>query len=369
VPRDAFDEAVFEVYSTMRSLGEDTIMDMRNSELLRIIGLCSDTAVMLPKKRFVDLDDMKVILFDLKRNGAYITNTDVVIRLSGFEPDTLDGLMDTAPAFDYLSDHFIANPLPYEIEELDKVFDDSYKFSVVIKGEKILKKAQQYYGSAAERRNLFAVLDVGYSRLPGSLVVPRFQRGDNGKCWYEIPRINKIGFIGRHSHLDDEFIDPNKSYVALPITVEEKTIALDVYKEYENTTIVGLYDASIPVDPDGLDISPLDLAQFSEADLIKFKLISAGDNFRTHEEEMRAYRDFTPSIVEAEYLYEVLLLFYNLGFEDVIIYVRAPNAPILIEGVKNDHSHLTVEAVIAPTILGDAGYRCEELLRRPLSAR
>lgn len=353
------EEIKYELYCALQGM-EGERYNMQRSLLARIIEKCADTAVYLPKKRFADLDDMKILLFDIERNSAYITNADAVVRISNLPTDALDGLRNDLPAYDYLGERFIPNPLPYDVAALDKVFDDSYVFSLTIPVDYLLGNVFNAYPEAIGRRNCLAVIDAGYSMYEGSIIIPRFDINDAGRRFFIPPNGDKLIIPDKSSIIGNDFIEPDTAYVGNVVRVEDKVISVNLYKTFGEETVVGMYKIINEVFPD--DIHPFNLALYSEADIIKFPLASASDDFKNKREKMDCYRRFSPIAMELEYLYEILLLFKGFGYKFANLYAQSPDHPFLLEGVQEGPEQPFVEATIACVAVGFDGHICENAL-------
>lgn len=359
------EEITYELYCALQGIEGGKVTKMTQSLLANIIAKCSDTAVYLPKKRFANLDDMKVILFDLGKSAAYITNGDTVIRVSDLPPDALDGLRSDLPAYDYIDERFIPNPLPYDVESMDKAFDDgSFLFAVTLPVTFLLKNMFAVFPDALSRRNCLSVFDVGYGMYEGSIVIPKFDLSENQVPYFKPAHGDKIIALSKSSTIPDEFIEPDTSYVGHVVSVEPDIIRVDVYKQFEETVTMGMYRIMDTTFTD--DIHPFRLAHYAEPDLLKFKLVSTIDKFDTLADKMRVYRNFNPIAMELEYLYETLLLYESFGYRFVNLYIKSPDDPFLLEGVIETPEQPIVEAAIAPVAVGVNGSVCEARLAEAL---
>lgn len=356
------EEIKYELYCALQGLEGGKIKAMQQSLLAKIIAKCADTAVYLPKKRFVDLDDMKVVLFDLSRLAAYMTNGDVVIKISDLPEDALDGLRSDLPAYDYIGERFIPNPLPYDVETMDRVLDESYVFTMTLPVTFLLTNIFSMFPEAISRRNCMAVFDVGYGMYEGSIVIPKFEMSENMVPYYKPPQGDKIIATSNSSLIPAEFIEADTAYVGRVVSVEPEIIRVDVYKKFEEMVVLGLYRI-VDVELSD-DIHPFNLAHYAENDIIKFKLVSVIDKFENKADKMRVYRNFYPVCMELEYLYEILILYQSFGFRFVNLYVRNSESPFLIEGIREDPEQPIIETVIAPVIVGFDGGLCEDKLLR-----
>lgn len=331
------------------------------SALANILAKCADTAVYLPKKRFENLDDFKVILFDPELNQAFMTNNDVCIKLSHFNPRVLNGLDPDQPAYDYLNECFIPNPLPYSVAELNDSFPGEFVWNITLPVTYLLDKLYRICPEAIQRRNTFFILDVGYGMFEGSLVIPEFKPKDSDHLHYMFSGGLEI-MIDGNSHIQDGFIYRNTTYVGLPMRQNGPTIYVDVYKEFASKVNIGIYKIISDVIAD--DIHPFSLSDYADSHLIHIPLASAEDSFENEEQKMRVYKDFTPIALETEYIYEILLLFGNFGYEYVNLYVSSkPEDSMLITGVGVFEDIPIIEAAIAPVIIGRSGSECEQILQ------
>jgi hypothetical protein len=357
---DEAEEIKYELYCKLGGVTGEEAELMSVSGLANIIAKCSDTAVYLGKKRFVDLDDMKVLLFDILYNEVYITNGDVIIRISGLPDEILEGVRNDLPAYDYIGERFIPNPLAYSADDLAKVLAQDYLTSKVITlpTALILERMSRRCPSAMERRNMFAVIDVGYSSFEGTITIPGFALARNGMRFWELPDGRTV-LVDKRSKIGNEFIETNIPYVGFPVSVNNAQIMVNVYKKFEETTTIGLYSTGPRMSD---DIHPYDLALYSSDNIIKFPLVGVGGRFNTTEQKIQEYLNFIPITIEAEYLYETLLLYSSFGFEFVNMLVKSHALPVKFEGLRNISDQPAIEAVIAIVEVGNDGRECEEIL-------
>ncbi len=372
LPPGLLEEIKYDVFCKIGIKGGER-KTMGDSILAKIIGRCGPTAIYLGKKRFANMDDLKVIYFSLLNNAAYITNGDVVIRISQLPDDALDGLRNDLPVYDYISERFIPNPLPYEEHEMDKVFDDDYAFAITLPVHHILDRIYNVYPEALKRRSMFAVFDTGYSFYNGSIVIPRFEVTPDRKSFCRLPNGRTI-IVSSDSKLSSSILEPNTAYVGHPIKVIDDVIVVNVYKKFERTVSIGLFDTSIPGFDD--DIHPFDLDLYATKDLIRFPLDSCfTKSLETSNEREKTmylfntFKYFYPTVIEAEHLYETLLLFAAFGYEYVNFCSKDPNLPILLEGVRTLEEQPLVEAVIGIVAVGRDGRECEEVLASTINTR
>jgi len=358
--QEVAEEIKYALYNNMTCIREKELRKIQTSILAKMIGKCADTAVYLGKKKFEDLDDMKVLLFDLELNRAFITNADVVIRISDLPLDTMDGIMREIPAYDYLSDRFIPNPLPFTVQELNAVFTDAFMFTVTLPISYILEKIFSSYKSPMERRSVYAVIDVGYGFFNGSLVIPRFNLDNKGRRLFGFPN-DKTIYVSKDSKIGNAAIEPDTPYVGIPVASSGSSIFVNIYKKYGEFTSIGLYEANKSVVGDEFHIYDLD--SYGMNDLIRFKLVSSVDKFPPEQPsiKMQAYKYFYPTVVEAEYLYNVLLLFKNFGYDFVNLHVKDPNLPVLLEGLnlRNAAEQPDIEVLMSIVAVGKDGRECE----------
>jgi len=352
------EEIEYEIFCAIKGM-EGERYAMEKSILARLISKSADAAVYLPKKRFVDLDDMKVILFDIERNAGYITNGDAVIRISNLPADALDGLRGDLPAYDYLLERFIPNPLPYDIETMDKVFDDTYKYAITLPIDYVLENIFRVYPEAIQRRGCLAVVDVGYGMYDASIIIPSFDMDNNGQRFHSVQGGAKIVVPGSSSLIGNEFIELDTSYVGEVTDISDTVITADIYKKFNSDVTLGMYRIIEGSFPD--DIHPFNLELYSANDLIKFPL-TAPDNFAGKKDVIDTYKSFTPMALELEYLYEILVLYKAFGFFFVNMYVNSPATPFLLEGITESEDQPVVEAVVATVDIGVDGHACESVL-------
>lgn len=360
VTEEEEEEIKYELYCALQGMEGEQGEMMERSLLARIIEKCADTAVYLPKKRFVDLDDMKVVLFDLERNAAYMTNADAVIRISGLPVDALDGLRNDLPAYNYIGERFIPNPLPYDISTMDKVFNDTYLFSFTIPVDYLLGNIFHMRPEAISRRNCIAVFDVGYGMYEGSIIIPKFEVNDAGKRFYTPPHGDKLIIPDKSSIIGNDFLDLDAPYVGSVTAVDDKVIRANVYKKFEEYVVFGMYRIIDEIFPD--DIHPFNLALYAESDIVKFPLASAIDKFDAKGDKMACYRKFNPVALELEYLYETLVLYRAFGFKFINMYAQSPDHPFLLEGIQESPEQPIIEVVVAPVAVGFDGRICETAL-------
>lgn len=364
MPEDIKDEIIYEVFCRMSGIKKEDQERMERSGLATLISKCADTAIYLGKKRFVDMDDMKILLFSLERNGVYITNGDTVIRITGLPEDMLDGLRNDLPAYDYIYEKFIPNPLPYEPEEMDKVFNEVMYHSVCLPVHYLLRKIFNTYPEATKRRGMFAVIDVGFGMFENSIIIPGFAIPRNQQRYWALPD-GRCVFVDKRSIIPNDAIESDTRYVGFVTKNGPEGIYVNVYKKHEDLTTVGMYDATIPMAKD--DVHPYELARYGEKDLIKFQLASTiGEGFENLEQKMRAYENFRPIVVELEYLYEILLLFGTFNYDLVYMHSKNPDLPIILEGVRRFEDQPTIEAAMAVVAIGRDGREAEEELEYSL---
>lgn len=356
---ETIEEVEFELINGAHpKLKVEEVDRMSNSMLRSIVAKCSDTAIYLNRKKHglnSNPEDMACVLFDLELNSAFITNGDCVINIYDLDMAALDGLCREMPAYDYMTGHFIPNPLPYDIPDLMKVFDVVSNFVVTIPVNYVLEKIHRSYPQPISRRDKYAVLDVGYGYFAGSILIPFFEEARDGKKYCSLPHLNKTILIHKDSRIGAAFIEPNVAYVGLPVSEEEGGIVyLDVYKKFQNTTTIGMYDTAIPYMDD--DIHPFDLEMYAECDLVQFSLSAMGVNLPTRLDTLNYFRNFYPIVMDAEFFYEILLLYSSFGYEYVNMFISAPDLPLVMSGVKTEGStQPTIDTTLGVIILGDPG--------------
>lgn len=336
----------------------------RGSNLAKVIGFCADTAIYLPKKRFENLDDYKVIVFDADKNSAYLTNNDVIVRLSAFPEDTLAGMDPRVNTYDYLQEIFIPNPLPHSTDDLDKSLNSiegfPWGFSVPI--EKVLDKIYRVCPESLARRNTLLVMDVGYGMFEGSIPISKFVPDENGKCMH-IFGDGKRGVIDPYSSLiGSDFIYKDTPYLGLPTYIDKDVIYLNVYKEYNDNVTFGIYEILNELFLD--DIHPFSLTDYAENRLIKFPLTYLSDPpiDMTKEYFQERFQNFEPMAFETEYIYNIFFLLMSFGYKYANIYIQKQDLPILIEGFELGGRRPKIEAVVSPVLVGRSGKECEEVI-------
>lgn len=364
LPPDLAEEVKYELFCSLKGIEGVEAENMRGSGLAAIVSACADTAIYLPKKRSADLDDMKVLLFNPEFGEAYVTNGDVVIRISEIPPEVLDGMREDLPAYDYVGEKFIPNPLPYSAEDMAKVFANEYVFTVTVPVTLLLERIYQRYPEALQRRNVFMVMDVGYGYVPGSVIIPSFEIAANGTRFYIPPTAVKPFIPSKTSVIDNEFLEEGIPYVGMPEGEEYDCVRVNVYKSFESTVTMGMYKLLDENFND--DIHPFALSAYSEPDLIKFQLLSTCDDFKEPIERMHAYQNFQPLALELEYVFETLLLFRSFDYEFVNFFVKTSDEPILIEGVRTVEGQPLIEATMATVAVGEPGVHCEQVLEEEL---
>lgn len=364
LPSELEDEIEYDLYCSLKGIEGKDADRMRESGLFKIIERCADTAVYLPKKRLENLDDMKVLLFNLEDCTAYMTNADVVIRLSQIHPDTLDGLRNDLPAYDYLAEKFIPNPLPFDLETLASQFGDSYVYTFTLPVEYLLSRMHHVYKTAGERRNVILTIDVGYSRYEGTIVIPRFDKGPDNKRYFITPNDDMIIYVSPDSTIPNDLIEPETSYVGFIKKQTSDGLFLDIYKEFEDAAIMGMYKLMEPILDD--DMHPFEFCLYDDASLIKFPLKSNVEAFPRIVDKMQYFKDFYPLAVEAEGFFETLILFQTFGYSLVNFYYNMPESPVLLEGIRNNIDQPDIHAVMATIAVGRDGKECESLLYKQL---
>jgi hypothetical protein len=358
MPENVIDEARYELMCQLPQFRPEEADKMSLSGLATIISKCADTAIYLPKKRFEDMDDMKVVLFDVDHGDAHITNGDVIIRVSDIPQDILEGLNSDIPAYDYLSEKFIPNPLPYTLTDLNRAFFNDYTYSMSMPVRALLDRIYYKYPTAVDRRGTFTVIDVGYGMYEGSVLIPQFF--DGPKKFFQLQN-GKPFIIAKGSLILDQAIVPGTPYVCFPVEDTPDYLSLNVYKRYGNYVTFGLYKILSPALSD--DIHPFDLESYGDMDKLTIPLQSEIDRVTDYGEKMQLFRGFRPLAIETEYLYHVLLMLGSFGYEGVNIHIRnTTDEPILFEGIRCEPDQPTVEAVVATIQIGEDGRKCEQIL-------
>jgi len=324
------------------------------SGLATIIGKCADTAIYMSRKRYTDVDDLKVLLFAPEHGEVYMTNGDAVVRISDIPHQVLEGLNPDYPVYDYMAERFVPNSLPYDLRTLEQAFFTDFSFTVTLPVVETLNFIHNKYPDAVARRGTITVLDVGYGLLPDSLIVPRFDHL-SGRPVCTFPGF-PLCFIGNSSPIQGPAIYLDRAYAAKLVDVKSDAVILDVYKEYVPTTTMGVYKLmDYPIED---DLHPFDLANYADDDKLVAKLTS---EIVDDSGLMETFRDFRPIVFETEYLYYILIMLSEFNYREFSVHIRAnPTDPFFIEGLKQDPDQPTVEAIIATIVLGADGVRMDQ---------
>lgn len=366
VPPELLDEVQYELMCHLPQRKAEEARKMMQSDLAILIGKCADAALYLSKKRDQDVDDMKVILFNPEFGEAFITNADVVIRIFDLHPDILAGLDPAIPAYDYLAERFIPNPLPFSMSEMGGQFLTDPSYSVTIPVRPLLEWIHSRYPLALERRSTFTVLDCGYGVNNGAFIIPQFteHRITHRKFFANVAFFDgRPIIVSKDSVIGESCVDTDKSYAVTVSEITDDYVAVNVYKTYSDRMTFGLYKIMGQTLAD--DIHPFNLEEYSDLDKLSFKIVPDASEMSAAD-KMSAFRSFSPLAIETEYLFHTLILMGSFGVEEVILHVRnSPDQPIVFEAARNGPpAHPGIDAIMGTIEIGEDGRRCEEILAR-----
>lgn len=362
LPDNIIEEARYELMCKLPQFKAEEAHKIMESGLATIISKFADTAIYLPKKRNEDMDDMKIILFNSEGGECFVTNGDVVIHLTDIPAQVLDGLNTDIQAYDYLSERFIPNPLPYGYNELNQPFFNDFCYSITIPVTHMLDCIHSRYPTALDRRGTLAVIDVGYGIFAGSFVVPKFSEDPKTKKKF-FSHSSLFGgkpiILDKASVIGDAGIDPDTPYICMVTYEVDEFVAVNAYKRYGNYVTFGMFKIMSPALSD--DISPFDLESYADMDKITFPIESEINNRSSNLSMASAFIGFRPIVIETEYLFHVLLMMGTFGYNYMSMRVRySPSDPIMFEGIKEVPDQPTLEAVMATMEIGQNGQKCED---------